>query len=100
MAKSTLLGLGVDDEIVPSLAESMGCDVGVWPTTYLGLPLGVNPYNRTFWEPVLSKVAKRLDGWKRAFLSKGRRLTLIESVLSFYPCFVCLQELSKSWRRL
>ena len=27
-------------------------------------------------------MAKRFDGWKRAFLSKGGRLTLIESVLS------------------
>ena len=30
----------------------------------------------------MSKVAKRLDGWKKAFLSRGGRLTLIHSVLS------------------
>ena len=36
---------------------------------------------------MISKVGKRLDGWKRAFLSKGRRLTLIEAVLSAIPTY-------------
>ena len=51
------------------------------------MPLGGNPCNRTFWDPVIGKVSKRLDGWKRAFLSKGGRLTLIESVLSTIPTY-------------
>ena len=87
MAKSTLLGLGVDEGSVTSLAESVGCEVGQWPTFYLGMPLGRNLCCRTFWEPVISKVAKRLDSWKWAFLSKRERLTLIESVLSSIPIY-------------
>ena len=51
------------------------------------MPLGGNPCSRTFWELVISKVAKRLDGWKRTFLSKGERLALIESVLSAIPTY-------------
>ena len=51
MTKSLLLGMGVDDVFVSSLAESVGCEVGAWPTTYLGLPLGGNPCSRSFWEP-------------------------------------------------
>ena len=35
----------------------------------------------------MSKVQKRLDGWKKAFLSRGGRLTLIHSVLSSIPIF-------------
>ena len=42
MNKSLLLGMGVDDVIMSSIAELMGCEVGAWPTTYLGLPLGGN----------------------------------------------------------
>ena len=60
--------------------------MGLWPT-YLRMPLGGNPCCRIFWEPVISKVAKRLDGWKRTFLSKGGRLTLIEAVLSAIPTY-------------
>ena len=87
MAKSTLLGLRADEEMVQSLADLVGCEAGAWPITYLGMPLGGNPYCRSFWESVITKVAKRLDGWKRAFLSKGGRLTLIESVLSAIPTY-------------
>ena len=79
--------MGVNEGIVKSLADSVGCEVGFWPTTYLGMPLGGNPCCRSFWEPVISKVSKRLDGWKRTFLSKGGRLTLIQSVLSAIPTY-------------
>ena len=48
MAKSTILGLRVADEIVASLVEWVGCEVGVWLTTYLGMPLGENPCSSTF----------------------------------------------------
>ena len=36
---------------------------------------------------MINKVAKRLDGWKRAFLSKGGILTLTEVVLSAIPTY-------------
>ena len=87
MAKSTFLGMGVEEDTTRTLAELVGCEVGDWPTTYLGMPLGGNPRSRPFWDPVIHKVSKRLDGWKRAFLSKGGRLTLIESVLSAIPTY-------------
>ena len=71
MTKSVLLGMAVNDVFVSSLADSMGSEVGEWPTTYLGMPLGGNPCSRSFWDPITTRVAKRLDGWKRAFLSKA-----------------------------
>ena len=43
--------------------------------------MGGNPQKTDFWELVLSKVAKRLDG------SRGGRLTLIRSVLSLLPIY-------------
>ncbi|PON69194.1 LOW QUALITY PROTEIN: hypothetical protein PanWU01x14_089170 [Parasponia andersonii] len=64
---------------------------------YLGMPLGGIPRKIDFWKLGTAKVAKKLDGWKKAFLSRGGRLTLIQLVLSsiliyylslFAPCRV------------
>ena len=68
-------------------ARVLGCEVGHWPLQYLRMPLGGNPCRQLFWEPIVSKVRKRLDGWKRSFLSRGGRLSLIESVLSSLPIY-------------
>ena len=87
LKKSTILGINTDPVFLQNLADMSGCVVGEWPIKYLGLPLGGNPRKTEFWEPVLSKVAKRLGGWKKSFLSRGGRLTLIQSVLSSLPTY-------------
>ena len=56
------MGINLEEMEVGYLAEQVECSVGVWPIKYLGLPLGGNPTKKLFWEPVLTKVAKRLDG--------------------------------------
>ena len=82
MEKSSLLGISLDDNMVDNFASELGCGIGSWPIKYLGLPLGGNPMSIEFWRPVIEKVAKRLDGWKKGFLSRGGRVTLIQSVLA------------------
>lgn len=42
---------------------------------YLGLPLGGNPRAVSSWNMVVEKVERRLEGWKKAFLSRGGRST-------------------------
>ena len=85
--KSTILGINTEVDFIHNLANITGCEVGVWPISYLGLPLGGIPRNIAFWDLVVNKVAKRLHGWKKTFLSRGGRLTLIQSVLSSLPIY-------------
>ncbi|XP_062109433.1 uncharacterized protein LOC133820653 [Humulus lupulus] len=87
LQKCQLLGINLNEEIVERQAKEIGCEVGQWPIQYLGLPLGDSPRSKGFWEPVISKCANRLDSWKSAFLSRGGRLTLIQSVLSSIPVY-------------
>ena len=49
---------------------------------YLGLPLGAKFKDKTIWNPILEKIERRLARWKRVYLSKGGRVTLIKSILS------------------
>ncbi|XP_073059743.1 uncharacterized protein [Primulina eburnea] len=82
----TLSLMGWDEE-VDSLASQIGCKRDNWPIKYLGAPLGGDPKSAEFWEPVLSKMSKKLASWKKSFLSRGGRLMLIKSVLSAMPTY-------------
>ena len=55
---------------------------------YLGLPLGGNPKARGFWDPVIERISRRLDGWQKTYLSFGGRITLIQSCLIHMPCYL------------
>ena len=54
---------------------------------YLGLPLGAKFKDKTIWNPILEKIELRLAGWKRLYLSKGGRVTLIKSTLFNLPTY-------------
>ena len=54
----------------------------ILPMKYLGLPLGANFKEKNIWNSVLEKVERRSAGWKRLYLSKGGKVTLIKSTLS------------------
>ncbi|CAL2262014.1 unnamed protein product [Prunus armeniaca] len=86
-SKCSLVGFGHSPSFLNRLASGWGCAVGDWPMMYLGLPLGGNPRSIGFWDPVFEKVQRRLQKWKRAFLSRGGRLTLIQAVLSSIPTY-------------
>ena len=88
-----LTGLGINmgkSELVPvgevlnlsHLADILYCRIGSLPMSYLGLPLGASFKAFSIWNPILEKVERRLAGWKKLYLSKGGRLTLLKSTLS------------------
>ncbi|KAL4595448.1 hypothetical protein ACB092_12G092200 [Castanea dentata] len=54
---------------------------------YLGMPLGAHYKNSSIWNSIIEKMEKRLAGWKRLYLSKGGRLTLLKSTLSSLPTY-------------
>ena len=54
---------------------------------YQGLPLGAKFKDKSIWNPILEKMERRLAGWKRLYLFKGGRVTLIKSTLSNLPTY-------------
>ncbi|GKA10771.1 reverse transcriptase domain, reverse transcriptase zinc-binding domain protein [Tanacetum coccineum] len=74
-----------DDTIF--FGEWMGCNIGEFPFTYLGLPIGENMRHVNAWITVVEKFKKRLSDWKAKTLSFEGRLTLVKSVLGSLPLF-------------
>lgn len=53
MAKSCMASINEEDRRLGELASMMGCKVGSWPFTYLGLPLGGRSKSISFWDLVV-----------------------------------------------
>ena len=77
----------LDQAQISRLAKTLECKASGWPILYLGLPLGGNPRAGGFWDPVIERISRRLDGWQKAYLSFGGRMTLIQSCLTHMPCY-------------
>ena len=99
--KSEIIPLGRVDN-VEALAAELGCGVGSLPTKYLGLPLGAPHRASGVWDSIEERFRNRLSSWKRQYISKGGRLTLIRSTLSSLPIyFLSLFRIPKIvWSRL
>ncbi|KAL6343127.1 hypothetical protein AAG906_019670 [Vitis piasezkii] len=75
-------------ENMNDFAWEFGCKVGSLPSTYLGMPLGASFKSTSVWDGVEDRFRKRLGMWKRQYLSKGGRATLIRSTLSNLPIYL------------
>ena len=69
------------------MAVELGCRVGSLPTVYLGLPLGAHHKALPMWDGVEERMRRRLALWKRQYMSKGGRITLIKSTLASIPVY-------------
>ena len=54
-----------------------------------------NPKACGFWDSVIERISRRLNGWQKAYLSFRERITLIQSCLTHMPCyFISLFKIS------
>ncbi|XP_010653273.1 uncharacterized protein LOC104879995 [Vitis vinifera] len=86
LAKSELIPVGEIEDIEEMVVE-LGCKVGDFPVKYLGLPLGAHHKALSMWDGVEERTRRRLALWKRHYLSKGGRITLIKSTLASIPIY-------------
>ncbi|GFY83371.1 hypothetical protein Acr_03g0001450 [Actinidia rufa] len=96
LEKSELIQVGVGVNL-RSLVAMLGCNAGSLPTTYLGLPLGSSYKSKYVRGAVANRFERRLASWRRQYLSKGGKGTLIKSILSNMPTyFLSLFTIPKS----
>jgi hypothetical protein len=85
LAKSELVPIGIVED-VEGLACILGCRISSLPMKYLGLLLGASLKEKSIWDGIIEK-ERSLTCWKRLYLSKGSRITLIKSILSNFPIY-------------
>ena len=79
------------------------CKIGLRPTDYLGMPLGVKHNFLEVWDGVEERFRRRLALWKR-HISEGGRLTFIKSTLSNLPIYIMFlfrlpKRVESDWRK-
>lgn len=72
--------------MMQNLALKLGCKIGSFPFTYLGLPLNLSKPRLEDFVPVMQRIDRRLVGCS-TLLSYGDKLTLIKSVFTCLPTF-------------
>ena len=85
--KSNILGVGVPDEYVYNLANSIGRGVASFPMKYLGILVRCNMARCSNWSAITQKFFSKLTLWKARLLSAGSQMYLIKSVLGYLPTY-------------
>ena len=86
LSKNEIFPIGGRENIEVLTAE-LGCKAGSFPTTYLGLPLRAPHKSVRILDTIEERFRRRLATWKRQYISKGGRVTLIRSTLSNLPIY-------------
>jgi len=85
--KSEVLVVGIEQSEHQQIADFFGCKMGVWPMTYLGIPVSVNKITKAQLNFVVDKAKRCLGTWKCETLSSGGKAVLLNSCLSSIPMY-------------
>ena len=79
--KSTLTPIHTAESTVAQCAQTLGCTIGEFPQSYLGLPLSVYKLPISAFTVYIQKADKFLSSWQADLLNPMGRSVLVNSVL-------------------
>ena len=85
--KISLHGINTDDDWLRIAANTLLCKTDGLPFTYLGLPIGGRAARISTWDPIITRIERKLATWKGGLLSMAGRLTLIKASVSSLPIY-------------
>ncbi|XP_057775476.1 uncharacterized protein LOC130994451 [Salvia miltiorrhiza] len=79
--KSCLLGIGIPTPAREQLAATLNCQVGDFPTKYLGILIGARLSRAEIWNHVVEKIKRKVFSWQHRKISLAGRITVNEGGL-------------------
>jgi len=90
-----MLPINISETKFDHLANTFGCSNGLFPFTYLGLPLGLTKPKVEDFLPLVNKCERRL-ACASSLLSQAGKLELTNAILTAFPTFhLCALALPK-----
>ena len=88
-----IVPLNVNDDRIETVVGLMNWQLGSFPFTYLGLPLGTTRPTLEYFLPMVQRVEWRICGVAN-FLNIGDKLEMVKFVLASMPIFyMCTLEI-------
>jgi hypothetical protein len=98
--KSNIYPINVSNGMMEILAQNFDCQLGSYPFTYLGLPMGLAKPKVENFLPLVQRIERRLSSTSN-FLTQAGRLEMVNSVFSSLPTyFLSIVEMPPTIRQL
>jgi hypothetical protein len=81
--------LGVGDIDSDHILADFGGTLGVFPSKYMGLPLGLKKPKRIELQIILHRITSKLKVWKSKLMDRSIRLILVSSIINYFDSFPC-----------
>jgi hypothetical protein len=92
LAKCSIAPIYGAEEIMARIQAVLPCQISEFPITYLEVPLSTSAIPRSFFRPLVDKVARRLPTWKGPMIPKSGMLVLTKGVLSTIPTYMLMAD--------
>lgn len=79
--KSTMVPMNTSSSTTTALQSILGCQLGSFPQTYLGLPLSHEKLRLSVFSPLITRADRHLSGWHASLLNPMGHAVLINSVM-------------------
>jgi hypothetical protein len=86
--KSVVMVLGYSQDERQSIADRLNCQLGCFPTTYLGIPISDSRLTVAELRPTVGKLQRRIKPWQGRWLSKAAPTVFINSFVASLLLFI------------
>ncbi|WVZ95337.1 hypothetical protein U9M48_041118 [Paspalum notatum var. saurae] len=97
LAKCFATPLRCSSDEIALVQQVLGCQLGTFPCTYLGVPLNLRKLKRCEEQFIVDKVAVRIPKWKGNLLNLAGRTVLVKSTLLAIPIHMAIASCLSSW---